>query len=51
VTLSYLKGQSLPFITERSSSQQRLQEIHFEQLTKTLQNYLMISRYLEFDYI
>jgi hypothetical protein len=31
--------------------QQHLQEIRFEQLPKTLQDSLMIARYLDFDYI
>jgi hypothetical protein len=49
--LSYCWGQSLPFITTQDSLQQHLHEIHFEQLPKTLQDSLMIARYLEFDYI
>jgi hypothetical protein len=51
VALSYCWGQSLPFMTRQSSLQQHFQEIRFEQLPKTLQDSLMIARYLEFDYI
>jgi hypothetical protein len=49
--LSYCWGQSLPFITTKSTLQQYLNEIRFEQLPKTLQDALMIARYLDFDYI
>jgi hypothetical protein len=51
VALSYCWGQSLPFITTRRSLQQQLHEIRFEQLPKTLQDSLMLARYLDFDYI
>jgi hypothetical protein len=51
MALSYCWGQSLPFITTQSSLEQHLQEIRFDQLPKTLQDSLMIARYLGFDYI
>lgn len=50
-TLSYCWGLSLPFTTTTESLQQHCQAIVFNQLPCTLQDAVMLARYLGFMYI
>lgn len=51
VTLSYCWGTALPYTTTSKNLQQHLAGLYFVQLPKTLQDAIMVARYLGFRYI